>query len=108
MLIVGLNSDASVQRYKGENRPYANEQDRALLLASLQCVDYVTVFDEDTPVALLEAIQPDVHAKGGDYDVQKMPESETVTKNGGSLVAIPFTPGRSTTALLERIKGKAL
>jgi glycerol-3-phosphate cytidylyltransferase len=108
VLIVGLNSDTSVKRYKGEGRPFVNEQDRALLIASLQSVDFVTVFDEDTPVKLLETIQPHIHAKGGDYDVEKMPESETVKNGGGTLVAIPLVDGRSTTALVRRIKGKPL
>jgi rfaE bifunctional protein nucleotidyltransferase chain/domain len=101
-LIVGVNSDASVQRLKGPTRPVNNQLDRAALLAALECVDAVTIFPEDTPVELLEVLRPDVHVKGGDYKVEDLPEAKVVQKHGGRIVLIDLVPGRSTTAIIER------
>ena len=104
-LVVGVNSDASVRRLgKGSDRPVNGEDDRATLIAALESVDLVTVFDEDTPYALIEAIRPDVIVKGGDYDMDTLDESRLVRSWGGSAVAIPFVHARSTTSLLARIR----
>jgi len=104
-LVVGVNSDASVRRLgKGADRPVNGEADRATLIAALESVDVVTVFDEDTPYALIERIRPDVIVKGGDYDMSTLRETRLVHSWGGSAVAIPFVHARSTTSLLERIR----
>ncbi|MBV6273343.1 D-glycero-beta-D-manno-heptose 1-phosphate adenylyltransferase [Alcaligenaceae bacterium CGII-47] len=104
-LIVGVNTDASVRRLgKGADRPLNSQDDRAALLAALACVTLVTVFDEDTPQALIEALRPDVIVKGGDYDMRSLPETASVQSWGGRAVAIPFEYQRSTTALLNKIR----
>lgn len=101
-LVVGVNSDSSVQRLKGPSRPINPERDRALLLAGLRCVDAVTIFEEDTPLPLLSVLRPAVHVKGGDYRIEDLPEAEIVRKNGGRVVIIDLLPGRSTTSTIER------
>lgn len=104
-LVVGVNSDSSVRRLgKGGDRPVNGEDDRIALLAALEAVDLVTCFDEDTPYVLIETIHPDVIVKGGDYDMETLPESRLVHRWGGSAVAIPFVHQRSTTATLARIR----
>jgi rfaE bifunctional protein nucleotidyltransferase chain/domain len=104
-LVVGVNSDASARRLgKGPDRPVNGEDDRAALIAALESVDLVTVFDEDTPYALIEIIRPDVIVKGGDYDMSTLAETRLVHSWGGSAVAIPFVHARSTTSLLTRIR----
>lgn len=104
-LVVGVNGDGSVRRLgKGGDRPINVEDDRIALLAALESVDLVTRFDEDTPYALIEAIRPDVIVKGGDYDMDTLPESRLVHTWGGSAVAIPFVHQRSTSATLARIR----
>lgn len=103
ILVVGCNSDASVRRLKGPERPIQNEADRAEVLASLAAVDYVVLFDEDTPEALIEKLAPDVLVKGGDWAPEKIVGSKFVLANGGEVRALPFHPGHSTTALIERI-----
>ena len=104
-LVVGLNTDASVRRLgKGDDRPINHEEDRAVLLASLESVDLVVPFDDDTPYRLIEAIRPDVIVKGGDYDMDTLDEATLVRSWGGSAVAIPFVHDRSTTATLARIR----
>ena len=100
-LVVCLNSDDSVRRLKGEDRPVVPEQDRARILAALDCVDDVVVFDEDTPAHVLADIRPDIWVKGGDYDEDSLPESDLVATWGGRTVVVPFHEGRSTTALIE-------
>jgi len=105
-LIVAVNTDDSVRRLgKGDDRPLNALEDRMALLAALACVDAVTMFDEDTPVALIEALRPDVIVKGGDYDMDILPETALVRGWGGRAVAIPFEHQRSTTALLRKIRG---
>jgi rfaE bifunctional protein nucleotidyltransferase chain/domain len=104
-LVVGLNSDASVSRLKGPLRPIIPEEDRATVLAALESVDAVVVFDEDTPVRLLRELKPAVYAKGGDYRVEDLPEAEVAAEIGAEVRILPFEPGYSTTALIERIKG---
>ncbi len=102
VLVVGLNSDASVGRLKGPTRPLNPEAARAELLAALECVDIVTVFDDDTPLALIEAIRPDVLVKGGDYRPEDVVGREVVEANGGRLVLVPLAEGHSTTNLVRR------
>lgn len=104
VLVAGLNTDASVKRLKGAARPINNEQDRALQMAALMYIDAVCLFDEDTPLELITALQPDVLAKGGDYTIDKIVGADIVQGNGGSVEVIPFVEGYSTTSLVERIK----
>ncbi len=99
-LIIGLNTDASVKRLKGEQRPVNQEDDRAYLLESLQCVDYVVKFDEDTPYALLSQIKPDVLVKGGDYKVENVIGREFA----GEVRLIGFVDGYSTTGTIKKMK----
>jgi D-beta-D-heptose 7-phosphate kinase/D-beta-D-heptose 1-phosphate adenosyltransferase len=104
VLIVGVNSDASVKRLKGNNRPLNNQQSRSLLLASLIMVDAVIVFDEDTPLELIKAILPDVLIKGGDYNPDTIVGAKEVIANGGKVEVIPLEEGFSTTGLIEKMK----
>ena len=104
MLIVGLNSDHSVRRLKGEGRPVNDERSRALMLASLQVVDYVVLFDEDTPYNIISMLQPDVLVKGGDYDLSQIVGADIVKARGGKVLAIDFLPGYSSTTIIEKIK----
>ena len=103
-LVVGLNSDASVKRLKGPERPVVPEGDRAAVLVALESVDAVVVFEEDTPVRLLSELKPAVYVKGGDYRVEDLPEAKVAAKVGAEVRILPFEPGYSTTALIERIK----
>ena len=104
-LVVGVNTDASAKRLgKGPERPLNSHQDRALLLAALASVSLVTLFDEDTPVQLIERLRPDVYVKGGDYDMEVLQETATVRSWGGRSVAIPFVNGYSTSALVTKIQ----
>ena len=104
-LIVAINSDASARRLgKGPDRPLNVEGDRAALLAALACVDAVTFFDEDTPLETIAMLRPDLIVKGGDYDMQTLPETKVVESWGGRAVAIPFEFARSTTALVGKIR----
>lgn len=102
-LVLGLNSDASVSRLKGPNRPITSEMNRARVMAGLQAVDYVCLFDEDTPVELIEAIQPDIHTKGGDYAPETLPEYSPIIAYGGRVEIIPFRPGLSSSSVIETI-----
>jgi len=104
-LVVGLNSDASVRRLKGPNRPVRSEGERAYVLAALEAVDAVVMFDEDTPLELILALRPDVLVKGGDYTPQTVVGRHEVESWGGSVVIVPLTPGHSTTSLIERLRG---
>ena len=103
MLVVGLNSDASVRRIKGPGRPINPQEDRAAVLAALACVDSVVVFEEDTPQALIEAVVPDVLVKGADWKVEEIVGADVVLRNGGRVANIELTPGRSTTDVINRI-----
>jgi D-beta-D-heptose 7-phosphate kinase/D-beta-D-heptose 1-phosphate adenosyltransferase len=103
-LIVGLNSDASVKRLKGEARPINNEDSRALLLASLVMVDAVVIFEDDTPLELIKAIMPDVLAKGGDYSIEQIAGAKEVIADGGRVVINPILEGFSTTTIIELLK----
>jgi len=104
VLVVGINSDASVKRLKGEFRPVVNENDRAYLLQSLGVVDYVIVFDEDTPAELIQAVQPDVLVKGKDYEGKEVVGSEVVHARGGKVELIDLKAGLSTTAIIQKIR----
>ena len=103
-LVVGLNSDASVARLKGPSRPLQNEEARAMILCGLRSVDAVVRFDEDTPLELITALQPDLLAKGGDYTPETVVGREVVEARGGRLVLVPFLPGHSSSAIVDRIK----
>ncbi len=104
VLVIGLNDDASVRRLKSADRPIVQEEDRAFLLAALEMVDYVTLFSEDTPIDLINTLLPDVLVKGGDYTRATIVGADSVEAAGGEVAVIPFTPGRSTTGVIERIK----
>ena len=102
-MIVCLNSDKSVRSIKGPTRPINNENDRAEILCALSCVDYVVLFDEDTPMDLLCEIKPDVHTKGADYTIETLPEAKPIMENGGRIEFITFVEGKSTTKVIEKI-----
>ena len=104
VLIVGLNSDSSVRRLKGDSRPINNQEDRAKVLCSLSFVDYVVIFDEDTPLHLIETIKPNVLVKGGDYKPEEVVGRKEVENNGGKLKLIPFVDGKSTTNTVAALK----
>ena len=104
VLIVALNSDKSVRSIKGEGRPINNENDRAEVLSALRCVDYVVLFDEDSPVDLLLQIKPDVYTKGADYTIETLPEARPVMANGGRVEFISFVEGKSTTSIINKMK----
>jgi rfaE bifunctional protein nucleotidyltransferase chain/domain len=105
-LVVGLNTDASVRRLgKGPERPVHAEADRALVLSALEMVDAVVLFDQDTPLDLVRALEPDVIVKGGDYTPASVVGAADVTARGGRVVIIPIAPGHSTTLTIERLRG---
>lgn len=104
LLILGLNSDASVRRLKGPSRPIVDEKSRALLLAAFQFIDYVVLFEEDTPYELIKAAQPDILVKGGDYKPEDIVGYDIVKQRGGQVVTIDFVPGFSTTNIVEKLQ----
>jgi len=103
-LLVGVNSDASVQRLKGPSRPLRTEAERAYVLAALESVDMVVVFGEDTPLELVMRVRPDVIVKGGDYSEDTIVGAREVRAWGGSVLVVPLTPGQSTTRIIERMR----
>lgn len=103
-LVVGLNTDNSVKRFKGEDRPIQDQASRAKIMASFQFVDLVVLFEEDTPLQLISTLQPDVLVKGSDYLAEKIVGAEVVKKNGGEVKTIDFIPGYSTSRIIEKIK----
>lgn len=105
LLVVGVNSDASVRRLKGESRPLVRQADRCEVLAALEMVDYVTVFGDDTPYRLIERLRPDVLVKGGDWAADKIVGADLVRGRGGKVRSLRFAPGYSTTRLVRRIAG---
>jgi rfaE bifunctional protein nucleotidyltransferase chain/domain len=105
-LIVGVNSDDSVRRLKGPARPVRTEADRAYVVAALECVDCVVVFDEDTPLEIIKALRPDIVAKGGDYSEATIVGARDVKSWGGRVLVIPLTPGHSTTSIIEKLSAK--
>jgi rfaE bifunctional protein nucleotidyltransferase chain/domain len=106
-LVVAINTDASVRRLKGPERPINTDEDRAFVLAGLGCVDYVTFFADDTPLRLLTALLPDVLVKGGDYTPDTIVGRREVEDAGGRVVVIPFVAGRSTTRTVNKIRGRS-
>ena len=104
ILIVAVNSDASVKKIKGPKRPINSENDRAEALAALGCVDYAIIFGEVNPINILSIIKPDIHVKGGDYKINEIIEKEVVEKNNGKVILMKLEEGYSTTALIGRIK----
>jgi D-glycero-beta-D-manno-heptose 1-phosphate adenylyltransferase len=104
MLLVGVNSDSSAKRLgKGPNRPVNREVDRVLVVEGLRAVDGAILFDEDTPEELIWRLRPEVHVKGGDYQIEDLPEAKIVQGYGGEVVILEFLPGRSTTSTLKRL-----
>lgn len=103
-LIVGINSDDSVRRLKGPGRPVRGADDRAYVLTALRTVDAVVVFDQDTPLELIVALEPDVLVKGGDYTEATIVGAPEVRARGGQVVVVPLTPDQSTTAIMERVR----
>lgn len=103
VLIVGLNSDASTRLLKGEKRPIVPQEERAQLLAALQCVDYVIIFEERTAERLLAALRPEVYVKGGDWAIEDLPEAKAVAEYGIRVEILPQVPSRSTTDIIETI-----
>lgn len=106
LLVIGLNSDDSVRRLKGPSRPINGEKERAFVLAALAFVDYITLFEEDTPENLIKIVQPDVLVKGGDYDLNQIVGADFVKANGGTVTTIPFVEGYSSTHIIEQLKTK--
>jgi rfaE bifunctional protein nucleotidyltransferase chain/domain len=104
-LIVGLNTDTSVRRIKGNGRPIMDEQSRALVMAALHFVDAITFFDEDTPYELIKMVKPDVLVKGGDYTEETIVGADIVKNHGGRIVTIDIVPGFSTTAIINKLTG---
>ena len=104
ILIVALNSDKSVKSIKGESRPINKEEDRAEVLSALKCVDYVVLFDEDSPIELLLKIKPDVYTKGADYTVETLPEAKPIMEAGGRIEFISFVEGKSTTSIIDKMR----
>ena len=104
-LVVGVNSDASVKRLKGPERPIRTSAERAIVLAGLEAVDAVVVFEQDTPFHLVQVIAPDVIVKGGDYSPETIVGADLVTARGGRVVVIPLVDGHSTTSTIEKLRG---
>jgi len=103
-LLIGLNSDSSIQKLKGEDRPIIDEQARAILLSALSFVDAVILFPEETPINLISTLLPDVLAKGGDYEIETIVGHEIIQNNGGKVKLVPFVDGFSSTTIIEKIK----
>jgi D-beta-D-heptose 7-phosphate kinase / D-beta-D-heptose 1-phosphate adenosyltransferase len=108
VLIVALNSDCSVARLKGPDRPVNPEEDRASVLSALRCVDHVVIFSEDTPINLIELVRPEVYAKGGDYTPQMLPETPVVRRLGGEVRVLDYLSDHSTSAIVRRIRERAV
>ena len=106
ILVVGVNSDASVKKLKGESRPINSEYDRAFVLDGLKAVDYTVIFGEDTPEDLIACLKPSVHVKGGDYKKEDLPETKIVESYGGKVVILNFVEGKSTTNIINKINEK--
>jgi D-beta-D-heptose 7-phosphate kinase/D-beta-D-heptose 1-phosphate adenosyltransferase len=104
LLVVGVNSDASVKRLKGPQRPIQNESDRAEILAALGCVDYTIIFEEDTPLELIKQVMPQILVKGGDWKPESIVGSDIVTAAGGVVMSLSFIEGRSTTQIISKIE----
>lgn len=103
ILVVGVNSDKSVQELKGPKKPYVNQSERCELLEGLKAVDFTLLFDESTPIELLKKVQPSIHVKGGDYSKETLPETPIVESFGGEVIILSFTQGSSTTNIVNTI-----
>ncbi len=103
ILVLGLNSDSSIKRLKGDKRPIVCQEDRAEVLSAFECVDFISIFDEDTPCELISLLKPDVHVKGGDYDVNKIPEAQIIKSYGGKILRFEYIPNHSSTGIIEKI-----
>jgi rfaE bifunctional protein nucleotidyltransferase chain/domain len=103
-LIVGLNSDSSIQKLKGKDRPIMDENSRAILLTALSFVDAIVLFSEDTPLNLINTFKPDILAKGGDYEISTIVGHEIIQQNGGEVILVPFVDGFSSTNIINKIK----
>ncbi len=108
ILILGLNSDVSIQTIKGIERPVVREEDRVLVLSGLEAIHAIVVFEDTTPIPLLEQLKPDIHVKGGDYVASELPEYPLITSYGGEVKILPFRPGCSTSGLIQKILKKGL
>ncbi len=104
ILVVGINSDSSVQKIKGPTRPIQNENDRAEILASLECVDHTVIFSDETPINLIHKIRPNILVKGGDWKISEIVGSDFVLSYGGAVKSLQFIEGRSTTKIVEKSK----
>ncbi|HLW57518.1 MAG TPA: D-glycero-beta-D-manno-heptose 1-phosphate adenylyltransferase [Bacteriovoracaceae bacterium] len=104
LLVVGLNSDASVKRLKGPERPINNEKDRQFVLSNLRSIDFVEIFDEDTPLSLIKKIMPQVLVKGGDWKIEQIVGAKEVIANGGEVFSLNFVDGYSTTSIISKIQ----
>ena len=107
ILVLGLNSDASVKRLKGEDRPINDQTNRAIVLAAFQSISYVTIFDEDTPYELIKLLSPDILVKGGDWSISDIVGSDLVVAKGGKVFSLSFSEGLSTTAIIKKVKEKS-
>ncbi len=103
VLIVALNSDASVRKLKGSKRPIVPQGERSEIIAALACVSYVVLFEEETPCETIEKLKPDIHVKGGDYDMEKIPEALILKSYGAKTVKFEFIKGHSSTGIVERV-----
>jgi rfaE bifunctional protein nucleotidyltransferase chain/domain len=108
VLVVGLNSDASVARLKGPDRPVNSVDDRSAVLSALSCVDHVIVFEENSPEWLINEIRPDIYVKGGDYHGDLLPEADLVRRLGGEVRILDYLPDRSTSSIIERIRSRSV
>lgn len=104
ILIVGINSDSSVRSLKGTGRPINNEIDRAEMISGLKCVDFTVIFNELTPIEIIDELKPSIHVKGGDYTKEALPETIAVEKHGGEVIILPFVEGKSTTKIVNKIQ----
>ena len=103
VLMVGINSDKSIKLIKGKRRPLMSQQERAKLVSSLNCVDYVILFDEKLPSKILSELKPDIHVKGADYTIKKLPERKVINSYGGKIMLLPLIKGKSTTNIINKI-----
>lgn len=103
ILIIGVNSDNSIRRIKGETRPINSLEDRIQVLGGLACVDYLIAFNEDTPINLIRLVQPDIYVKGGDYTIETLPEAPVIQQFGGVVKLLPFLENRSTTEIIKKL-----
>lgn len=103
ILIVGINSDESVKKIKGEKKLIFDEKNRLKIISSLECVDYTVLFDEETPENIIRTIKPHIHVKGGDYKEENLPEAKIVKSYGGKVIIVPILEGFSTTQIINRI-----